>query len=623
MQETFVAPPDTVIRDGRARPLAVPGISVLTVVILTLAILSYVLRFAKLDTVPLFPGEVPHALAAWKLVHPDAWTTVTVTDSPLLLAAQSVTFSLIGGHELGARALTALAGIALLLSPLLFQSLLGRTRAVLLCILLAGSPVMLLASRTSSPVVWSLLLAVFGLWAVWRYQETRSGGYAITATTLFVATALLAEPGGIPLLVMLGGAWLVTRSMVDDAGSPATGSSWWRAWPWGNALGVAALFVVIVATLLMLHQRGLSNIGALLGALVTKLTTADGFTPPLFALVISVFYETFFWPFALAGLVLAWRRGFSPVDRFFTAWLLLGLVGVLVYRGASPSHALWLTVPLAGLVSRVALEALRDDETGLYWQAPGWARWLVASAAFGLLSILSLAAQLVGRSMMRLDPAIGGDSLSRLDPIGIILVVMAVLFAIVGFFLVANIWDRPVAAQGGALGVLIFSLLTSLGSGWQAAVPNAHLATEPWHFQTTDAGVTLLRETLLEVAKRETRGFPSLPVAVQSEGDDLLAWTLRDFTNVRPVVAATDAAGAPVVVLTETLPEAAAPELGDSYLGQDFVTRRGWGLSNLRPYDLPAWWMQRRTTSQGVPLETATLWLRQDVYIGSPDDLID
>ena len=617
MQETLIAP--SLPTDGavsRSRDSLI-SVRAETLIYAVIALLALVFRVAQLGAMPLSGEEAPAALAAWKLLRPDSFVTITTATSPLLFAAQAISFNLLGASELAARLLTALAGVGVVLSPLLFRRLIGRTRAFLLTLVLFCSPVLLLASRTSSPVVWAaLLMAIAGV-AVYQFVATGRAGYALLATTAVVATVLLADPAGYWLVLILAGAVVLTRwtSRNDEDAEPDERLARLRTWPWLQGLGVALLVVFVVSTLFMLHQRGFSNVGALLDAGARGVTTPISGAPPVYALLISAFYEPFAWLFGLIGLLLAWRRGFPTLDRFFALWLLLGLIVSLIYVGGAPAYALWVTLPLAGLTSRSLFEALREDPRNI-WHFPGWSRWLVALIVVGLMAILATALMSVARSMTRLDPLLGSETLSRLDPIGLILTVMVVLFALVGFFLVARVWDRATAARGAALGLLLFGLVTALGAGWNAAVPRWTLATEPWHLRPPTDNAALLRQTLFDVADRTSRGFPTYTVAAQAPGDGLLAWVLRDFTDVRLIESAADAGDAAVLLLPASMDVQPESALVSGYVGQDFVLRRGWSISELRLYDVLAWWLQRETPSAGLPLESYDLWLRGDLYSG-------
>jgi hypothetical protein len=625
MQDFTTLPGYTTPRDQGEHVLTV--VSVETLAYIALLVLALVLRVAELDTVPLALTETRPALAAWHIVEPHAVGQAPVANSPWLLLLQTASFATLGGSEFSARILTVLGGLALVFSPLLFRNLLGRSRTFLLVALLTFSPVLLLSSRFSSPVVWSVVFAVAALACGLRYLRGAGAAYALLATVLFAGVIFLSEPGGYLLAVVLVLSFLAARwlSPVDDeiidseANAEPIDMQRWRAWPWQQGFALAAFIIFLVGTQFMLNQSGLSSIGALLGDGGRGLTVPFPGAPPLYALIISLFYEPFLWLFAAVGLVVIWRRGMTSfIDRFFIAWTVFGVLALLLYVGAAPANALWLTIPLVGLSSRAAVELLRDDERNI-WDTPSWARWILALLTLGLLAIASIAGQLVARSMAR-QPLIAENLVSQLDPIGMILLMMVLMFFVVGFFLATNVWDSGTAGRGLLLGILIFGALTSMGAGWNAAVPNASLAFEPWHLQATTGDAPSLRGTLNDVAKRETRGMHSLPIAVEMADDGIVAWLLRDYTDATLIGAPGDTRGEKVVLLP-TAPgnDAPQPDLGGSYVGQDFIVTRTYDLSRLSVGNLLSWYLQRRAPSQSTPLDTVVLYLRQDVYEGTDE----
>lgn len=602
---------------SQARPVTV---SLELVVYLALFLLSLVLRVAELDTIPFRQPEARQALAAWTVLRPDTFGAVPTSDSPLVLLVQTVSFSLLGATEFAARIGTALAGAALVFAPLLFRQFIGRGRAFVFCLLLAFSPVLLGASRESSGVIWTLLLAAIAGWAILRFRQTGRRSYPLLATIAAALAVFTTEPGGWLFGLILVGAFYITQWMQRrenyEFDPPATvPREVWR--PDRIAFGAVVLTVLLVATGFMLHPSGLSSIGALLETSARSFLRPAPGTPLFYGLLISVFYEPFLWLLGLGGLVLAWRQGLSPLDRFFAAWLVLGVVGLIVFAGSSPAHAVWLTIPLAGLTTRAILWALDEDDRRI-WHFPAWARWLVAAITFALLGAFGISLQALGRSLLRQDMSFGFQ-FNQIDPVGGIVSLMMLLFFVVGFFLAANLWDNTTAARGVTLGALLFGLLTSLASGWNMAVPEAGNAEEPWHFTTTTANVPLLRSTLFDIAQRDSRGVPSYPIAVQTD-DAIVAWLLRDFTNVRRIGDPSEAAGANVVLLPGMAGEDVAdPNLGGNYVGQDFILGRGWSLASLRPQDALTWWLEREAPIRPVPQNAYVLWLRADLYSGVSD----
>ena len=587
---------------------------------IALAILALVLRLAELDNVPVATAEAGRALAAWRHVSASAPGVDLLTDSPLLFAAQSFSFTLIGGTEFAARILTALAGVAIVLSPVLFRRLLGATQTLIISLLLCCSPVVLTASRFSSPAVWSLLAAILLLWALWCYWETRSLRDAVLATIFASALKFLTEPGG-PLLSLMIGAALVIAVLwtrrdgwePDDADQPLL-AGLVSKWPWSTSILVAALVIVIVATGLLLNPSGLTAVGELLAGTIAGFGAPA--EPSVFAypLAISVFYDTSLWILAIIGVVLALRRDhMTLLERLWVVWALLAALVSVLFRGAEAAHGLWFVIPLAGLSSSAIAEMIADERRYSLWQIPWWAKWLVAVGMIAALAAFTIAFQSVARSLVS-APEIGFN-VASLNPASMIILLVTIMFVIVGYFMTASLWNNGAALRGIGLGVAIFGAVTALGSGWNAAVTNAGNPVELWHLDATSSDTDLLRETLREVSLREARGFSDLEVNVLAPQDGVLAWLVRDYPAARFITSPDQARGQAVVILPNGDIDAAAT-LGGSYVGQDFIIDRAWTPETVAAPDLPAWWTQRRTRIAATSIGSVVLWLRADIYQG-------
>lgn len=591
--------------------------------------LALVLRLAELDAVPLGADEARRALAAWRVAMPGVVGMPIVPDSPLIFAVQTISFALMGGSEQSARLVIALAGALLVIAPALFRAQLGPGRALLFSFALLFSPALLLASRTSSPVVGSLAIAALLLWAFIRYRQRRTLGGAVLVTVLAAALILLAEPGGPVLALILALAWVSAHRLTaredryafdgasaqPETDEPRPRASLLTAWPWLQTLPVAALVVVVVATLFMLYPPGLSAVGTLI---VGVLSAVGASAPAAFHPVLAaLFYE----PFAIAAGLIAYalmaRRGsLRFVDRFLLGWAVFGALAGLFFT-ESPAYALWITVPMAGLAARLALLIISQDQKTTDWPVPYWARYVVALAAAAIFAVLTMGLQQLARNLL-FSPD-GTLTSAPIDVTSAILVFVTALFAVVTYFMAVSIWDRRTAWQGIGIGVLALGLLTSLGAGWNVAVVRADSPTEFWRTRATSMDTMLLRDTLFELARRETRGFPSFPIAVLAPQDSVIAWVVRDFTGVRFITEPSAAYGEGVVLFDAPI----LPELGGSYVGQDFAVERSWSLSALQPIDLFAWWTQgriRASANAEIRADMAYLWLRQDVYEGSQSD---
>lgn len=589
---------------------------------IALVVLALVLRIAQLDAVPMTPNEARQALAAWRVVYPDAAGSAIVPDSPLLFALHTLGFSLLGASEFSARIFTALAGIGLTLTPLLFRDFLGRTRAFLFSLLLAFSPVLLIASRGDSGVVWMMLAAMIALAAFWRYQQSGEGRHAAVSIAAVAGMLFLTEPSGpiavVALMLALMGLIWSRRGLDDDAGLmpplrlPGRGA----AWPWASGMLAAVILVVVIATLFTTYPAGLSAIGELLNGTLRGFTTARPLVPPFFPLAITLFYEPVLVVVGLIAVVVLFREGFeSPLDRFFLGWLIAGTVAGAAYAGNGPEQALWIVIPLAGLTSGLAQRLLSHLRDPLWYGVPGWSRWVVMLLIIALLSMFTIHAQSVARSLLT-NPTIGFQ-LGSVNAYNMVWLIIIALFIIIGYFLSSSLWGEQTTQRGALLGVLAFGLVTSLGSGWNAAVPNSSDPVELWNRNATSAETILLRSTLMELTRRESSGFPLVEISVLAPEDSVVAWLLRDFPNARFITDMSAAENQKIVILPGGVDQ---PALGSSYVGQRFGVSSVWDTGSLQLPDVLGWWMQRRTRVTGVLSDSVTLWLRQDVYDGVQAD---
>ncbi|MBZ0281185.1 MAG: hypothetical protein K8L97_10625 [Anaerolineae bacterium] len=594
------------------------AISVEVVAYIALIALAVILRIAQIDSVPMTGNEARQALAAWRTVYAEAPGSPITPESPLLFALHSLSFTVLGASEFSARIWTVLAGIGLLLSPLLFRDLLGRARTFMFCLMLVFSPVMLVATRTDSPVVWTMLVVLIGLWALWRYHRMGQERYAVGTILCLAVTLFLTDPTGpfYVLVLVLAASfafWLRMRDVQTDANSEPPRFIRLNDWPWGRALPIAGLVVFLVGTQFMLYPAGLSIIGELLNTAVRGLTTPRPQIPAIFPLQITLFYE----PFTIfLGVASVWwliqKDRFSTVDRFLAGLAIFGTALSIIYAGVGAEHSLWLVMPLVGLGSAAAAELLTKPSDLLWWRAPEWSRWLLALAMIALLGMFAIHGQALGRSLLFLsDSPLDFTQLS--GSINVVWVIIIILFTVIGYFLAAGVWGIGMTTRGGLLGMMVFLLVTSLSGGWRAAVFSAADPVELWNRQAINGDTTLLRQTLWEFSARETGGFPKIPIVALTPDDGVVAWLLRDFPNARFIP---DAAGGKLeeIVLLPAVLE--LPDLGGSYVGQRFTISSTWDLRSLRFIDLPAWWLQRRTRTGGVPADEMVLWVRQDVYDG-------
>ncbi len=630
-----------------------------------LLILALLLRFAALDSVPISKFEARQALHAWHTIEAEAPGSYVNASSPLSHLAQLLSFSTLGASEFTARLFSALAGAALALTPLLFYDSLGRTRTFVWSALLALLTVPVAASRTADGTSFMLLFTMLEIYMIRRYWYSQRLSDALWAIACLSFMLLLSSPSGLALLLVLVAAgWLaVWRTALsapqrlelpgDDILQLALKRL--SEFPLAQAVFVPILAVVITATFFTLNPGGLRTVGQLVSVALSGISEAaavDGLRLGFVALLAG---ETLLIIFALGGAWLLWKYGdMSYLDRFAAAWALLGALALLLYPGARAADAMWVVLPLTLLASygitqlmvnrRAILLWPNDDNdaeengetdsaTGggeLYSTRYWWVKWGISAITFFFLLIVAVQFRQVARLLLDLPAgaslgelfALLGQAthLRLLQSLGLLL--MTAIISVVLFLLLANFWGLVTCLQGLGLGFLWLMLFSGIGGAWQISVADAGQPDGLWRQSAVTEDAYLLRETLFELAARDTAGFPLLELTIVTDNNGiisdqgLLAWLAREFSEATFAPSAAVATGAQIVLMAETADAAAL--LGGDYVGQRFVLRRNWSLSQAGLGDLPFWWTTGRQRAEQIEEEAVLLWLRQDVYDGIP-----
>lgn len=641
-----------------SRQLAERTISAEWLAYIGLAFLALWLRVSDLDSVNISDLEARLALHARHTVEDDAPGAYDGSSSPLTYIAQLLAFSGLGATEFTARAGSALAGLLIVFTPLLFRDILGKTRTFVWSVLFALLTLPIASARIADGTAYMILFTVLAVWMIRRYwysQRIRDAMWAIALVTFMV---LLSSPSGIPLLIvlMLSGWLAVWRTALsapqrleltgDDILQLAVKRL--RDFPFAVALAVPLLVVIPTATLFMLNRSGLSTVSQLFESAIGGIGQSFSFDGVPLGFSALLFYEPLLIIFALGGAWLLWKKGdVTYIDRFAAAWAVVGAVGLLLYPGAGPADAMWVVLPLTLLASygvtqlmvnrRVVVLWAASDETDeaaqhseLYTTRFWWAKWAISASVLLCLIILSVQFMQVSRLMLDLPTGTGfAEILSKLaEPThlrlaqGLGLLLITSIITVIIFALVSNFWGLGTCLQGIGLGFLWLMLLSGMGGAWQIAVSEADIPNGLWSQSAVADDAYLLRETLFELADRDTAGFPlvELNIVTDEQGviddDGLVAWLVRDFPNARFLPAAELASGAQIVLMAHS--EEMSGALRGNYVGQRFVLRRRWSISQLGIWDFPAWWTQERLRDGSLREETAILWLRQDVYDGIP-----
>ncbi len=498
-------------------------------------------------------------------------------------------FWLFGASDATARLVPALAGVALPLSMLLFNRILGRRAALVAAGILALSPSLTFLSRNASGVMLAAAASLVFLGAIWRSGRTDSADsrWALLAG-LAVGLGIAANGSFLGMVLAL-----LLSSLVS--GSSRLVDAWkqlGRRGPFLMAIGS----MMAVSTMFFFHPDGAGIVGDSLMQWLSNFRIGWAGR----SLGILVVYELFPLLFGLAG-VATYRWRSSVITRVFSVLALIGLLLLLLRPDQADAIAL-LIIPLAVLAGVFVDDVLNNWRLGrtrlLNWGP------VAAVAILGTHISISLGQY---SHYLPTNPDRATASL---------LLAAVSLILLIGLVLLVWTYNWPAALGGLVLGMFVLLSVFSWGRAWQLGHEHQADPRELWVQEASAPGARILVDTLRTASHRATGSYYSIPLTVQSS-DPVLQWYLRDFEDVTWV----DGLWAEIVsdaVVAPYLLE--SPLLGDNYLGMDLALRlvspanvdRS-TMDNLR------WFILRDRSAAGDPLATfqAVIWLRQDLALVS------
>ncbi len=608
-----------------------------------LIILALILRLASLGSVPMTDAEATQALSAYHAVDNMAAGVPQAASSVVIFWLQQISFTFFGGTEFAARLPGVIGGIVLILMPLTMRQRLGREITFLIALVLAVSPIAFTAARLADSSIWTMVFAIGVLSALWHYWNFPLRENALTLAIFLAGMLFLSGATGLLLLVILLLAIIVTvfwmvSTAPDDRDTIGDDvfqqvRSYITALPILSMLAMMAGITFIIATGFLSETNGFNIVAESLRlALQGIIERANPEAPNLYAIMSLLVYEPILVVLGvLSAIMMLNSQSDTAIDRFVIAWAIVGFAILLIYQGTTAAHALILVIPLVYLSARLiaellinympsflSLESYSSDNPDDYV----WIKWTVALVVFAGFLMLSLYLATVGRALLAHSGAfLATDQQTILLYARIGWFVIMVVLLIVLYFLFASIWGNRNVLQGYGLGTFAFMILIGIGTGWNTAVVNVSNPAELWYQTGIPADAAQLRQTLFDVSRRDTRGFPAINMVILRDeaagitGDGLIAWMVRDFDNARFVDSIADVRQEEIIILPQLEED---PDLGGSYVGQQFIIREHWSRGQLTALDWVSWYTQRKTRSYDLPQDKTVLWLRIDVYDGIP-----
>jgi len=547
---------------------------------------------------PLSTTEAALALAALRGTLPP------VGASPLLYSANSILFALLNAGDGLARLVPALAGAALVALPAFWRERIGRTGALGAALLLAISPVAIMASRTVSGevIVAGVLMGV----AVVTDRYLRTGRTAwLYAGAALLGLGLASGRTIYSALLML----LVSAGAMAFAGGTDAARDTWqiiRTTPGliGRLLGVLAAVFVISATALMWRPVGLSAAIDLLSAWLADFRAPAGVTSWSWAFQLLAIYEPLAVVVGLAGLVFALQRN----DRFIllpVAWLITAILLAVLRSGRTTGDVLLVMIPMA-LLGGYTFQAIQDSLRTTRFSREEGVLVLVLLPAIAYF-VLGLAAYAQNPNSTPL--AIGAIQIAGGAQITQIVLALVLMTILVTLFI--GLTGGEAAMRGATSAVLLTLALATWAAGWNAAQNHPgdprEIIVGP---EATSPAVRDLARDLAVLSAQQTTDPHMLDFVALggSPSDAVLKWYLRDMPHVR-FVAALDAESAPLaLVTTESKPPAILE--GGSYAGQRFTLQQAWSTEGKSTNDILKWLIYRNAEAP-KPTQQAILWVKQ------------
>ncbi len=168
------AHPNDSLSDALARPFVVRWELLIYLVILLAAIFT---RFWMLGERAMSHDESLHVYYSYNLYIKGDFDHTPLMHGPILFHANALMYALFGDSDFSGRIYTALLGVAMVFTPLLFRRWLGKWGALIACVLILISPLLMFYNRYIREDTPAIMASILMAWAILMYlngpQEQR------------------------------------------------------------------------------------------------------------------------------------------------------------------------------------------------------------------------------------------------------------------------------------------------------------------------------------------------------------------------------------------------------------------------------------------------------------------
>lgn len=567
-----------------------------TVILAILVALIAWMRLADLGRIPLIDSEAVHALTAASTT-PDASPFWDIDGAVAPVSASyyvftTMIFQLFGPTDAAARIVSALAGIVLVLSPLVLRKRIGTTRSLIAILALAIATSGWTSARTaggSTLAAAGLAVFVFLAWSSDTADDKRVRLLLAAGALGFAfASGPTMVQGLLGLLVTFG----ASRLLASRHRKPF--EEFERLMAVRSGLWVSLVVMLLVASGFGFYWNGLAGLGESLTEWIRG-WTGPGLHSAIAYVVMLVSYEPLFVVIGLVGAVLAWWRK-DALGQAASLWVLGSLFSGLVYPARGATDLIFVVLPLALLVAyTVSILIERIARRGVGLELVGLASVLLVLTASAWISLVGYA----NGYILEYTPT---------DP-GLILLVFSALIimavSLLLFFGLGWSWDVVVDVLGITATIVLAAI--TLSAAWRlnfAALTTG--AREIWRPEVTTNGMRLLTDTLDNASLAYAGRTDEIAVEVQSEINPALAWALRGYNR----------AGGEFDPLAEPSPAVLTLELNSGtnlltdYMGQGMALKERLDWEGTLPPNLLRWFVLRSAPTE---LERWILWVRMDI----------
>jgi GAF domain-containing protein len=491
-------------------------------------------RLWSLGAQPLSPWEASNSWPAWLTANGFHVVDAPTPNSALYYGLQWLLFWTGVNSDSGARFISALAGIALIVLPWWWRGILGRRVAVMVAFLIAIDSWLLGFSRLADGAIVALMLGMLALVGMGQVVQQPQSVVWKRIVAVSVGLLLVAGPMGwnfVPVVLWWG--WLLYGRLVE-AGLLRRQ---WLLWLVGAALAGATMWLARLDGLAWIAS-GMSVWlaqfdGHNAGALLPMISGGYNFGWPWLRLWTDA---ALLLPLGIGGLVaLALRSARNRTTEKRAHLLLLLCVGWLLWGtilcllpGRSPLALPMLGLPLL-ILSACSLDALIRN-------IPQDVDWREVSAVMVTLIILFvsgafwLAALLAKNSY---DPVLAQAA-------------MVILGLAVVILIAFGVWsNRGDAAWVGATMLSVLLLTVYMRSSWKLNFNNVLSEPAGWQATIAHPEMRVLVEDMETLSAHRAGDPHQLPVQVQvasyethdeevvpARPDPVVGWELRNMRNL-------------------------------------------------------------------------------------------